>query len=70
MIKGLANQVEPDGMPNAQNIPVSALHGNIFYHLGLAYYLRHDFDKALLAYIDCLDATQNDDNLVSVSLDI
>ncbi|MEL6718109.1 MAG: hypothetical protein AAFP82_05280, partial [Bacteroidota bacterium] len=36
MIEGQENEIEPDGMPNAQNIPVSTLHGNIYYHLGLA----------------------------------
>jgi tetratricopeptide (TPR) repeat protein len=67
MIKDEPNQVEPDGMPNAQNIPVSTLQGNIYYHLGLAYYLKQDFDKALQAYIDCLRSTQNDDNVVSAT---
>ena len=41
MIQGQADQIEPDGMPNAQNIPLSSLHSNVWYHLGLAYYLTH-----------------------------
>lgn len=52
-------------MPNAQNIPVSTLHGNIYYHLGLAYYLKQDMEKALAAYQKCLASSGNNDNLVS-----
>ena len=37
MIAGKEDSIEPDGMPNPQNIPVSSLHTNIWYHLGLAY---------------------------------
>ena len=65
LIEGTENRIEPDGMPNAQNIPVSSTHGNIWYHLGLAYYLKHDFENALKAYQQCLASTNNDDNLVS-----
>jgi tetratricopeptide (TPR) repeat protein len=65
LIQGTENQIEPDGMPNAQNIPVSTLHGNIYYHLGLAYYLKQDMPKALEAYQKCLASSDNNDNLVS-----
>lgn len=65
LIEGKENEVEPDGMPNAQNIPVSTLHGNIYYHLGLAYYLKHDFPKSLGAYQKCLETSSNADNVVS-----
>lgn len=67
MIEGTPNEIEPDGMPNAQNIPVSTLHGNIWYHLGLAYYLNGDFPNALRAYTQCLASTNNDDNVVSAT---
>ncbi len=67
LIAGKENEVEPDGMPNAQNIPVSTLHGNIYYHLGLAYYLKHDFPKALAAYQKCLATSSNPDNVVSAT---
>jgi tetratricopeptide (TPR) repeat protein len=33
LIGGRQNEIEPDGQPNAQNIPVSSRHGNIWYHL-------------------------------------
>jgi hypothetical protein len=52
-------------MPNAMNIPVSTLHGNIWYHLGLAYYLKHDYGKAYEAYLKCRETGANPDNLVS-----
>lgn len=65
LIKGTENQVEPDGLPNAQNIPVSTLHGNIYYHLGLAYYLKHDYEKAFDAYLKCRESGKLPDNIVS-----
>lgn len=65
LIKGTENIIEPDGMPNAQGIPVSSLHGNIWYHLGLAYYLKHDLENAFRAYTHCRNAHNYDDNLVS-----
>jgi tetratricopeptide (TPR) repeat protein len=65
LIDGTENEIEPDGMPNAMNIPVSSLHGNIYYHLGLAYYLTHDYDKAYTAYLRCRDSGSHYDNIVS-----
>ena len=65
LIEGTVNEVEPDGMPNAQNIPVSTLHGNIWYHLGLAYYLIHDYEKAYDAYVKCRESGSKPDNIVS-----
>lgn len=65
LIQGTANEIEPDGMPNAQNIPVSTLHGNIWYHLGLSYYLEHDYEKAFDAYLKCRQSGNLPDNIVS-----
>ena len=65
IIEGTKNEIEPDGMPNARNIPVSSLHGNIWYHLGLAYYLKNDMENALRAYKNCLASINNNDNIVS-----
>ena len=65
LIEGKENEIEPDGMPNAQNIPISTLHGNIWYHLGLAYYLKHDYPKAYEAYVKCRESGNNADNIVS-----
>jgi len=65
LIEGTENEVEPDGMPNAQGIPVSTLHGNIYYHLGLAYYLKQDMRSALRAYERSLASGAYADNVVS-----
>lgn len=65
LIRDKPNEIEPDGMPNARNIPVSTLHGNIWYHLGLAYYLNHEYQKAHHAYLKCRDTASSADNLVS-----
>lgn len=67
LIEGTANETEPDGAPNALNIPVSSLHGNVWYHLGLAYYLQQDWDNAYRAYKNGFDAGRNDDNRVSTT---
>ena len=67
LIENTENQIEEDGMPNAQNIPVSTLHGNIYYHLGLAHYLNRNMPKALEAYEKCLSTSPNADNVVSAT---
>jgi len=50
LIEGQPDHVEPDGLPNVQNIPTSTLHSNIWYHLGLARYLQADYQEALTTY--------------------
>jgi tetratricopeptide (TPR) repeat protein len=67
LIKGKPDLVEPDGLPNAQNTPTSTLQSNIWYHLGLAYYLKGDFDKALNAYRECLNVSKNNDMFVAAA---
>jgi TolA-binding protein len=65
LVAGQPDTVEPDGLPNALNIPVSSLHTNIWYHLGLAYYLQQDWDNAWRAFQAGFLAGNNDDNRVS-----
>ena len=67
LIEGTPDEVEPDGLPNERNIPTSTSHGNIWYHLGLAYYLKGDFDNALRAYRQCLTFSRNPDMLSATS---
>jgi tetratricopeptide (TPR) repeat protein len=67
LIKGKPDEVEPDGMPNAQNIPTSTLQSNIWYHLGLAYYLKGEFTKAEEAYKECLKVSTNPDMYVATA---
>jgi hypothetical protein len=65
LIKGKPDEVEPDGLPNARNIPTSTLQSNIWYHLGLAYYLKGDFQRALNAYNEAEKVSKNPDMLVA-----
>ena len=68
LTKDQPDQVEPDGQPNARNIPTSTLKGNIRYHLALAYYLKGDFEHALPLYReDVLASAGNPDMLVASS---
>lgn len=57
--------VEPDGLPNAQNIPLTTTQVNVWYHLGLAYYLKQDWPRALEAFRRGYSLGGYDDNLVS-----
>jgi tetratricopeptide (TPR) repeat protein len=61
------DETEPDGMPNDLNIPVSTLKSNIYYHLGLAYYLKKQLPEAEKAFRDCIGLQTNEDNLVSAT---
>ncbi|SEG40337.1 tetratricopeptide repeat protein [Algoriphagus boritolerans] len=65
LIVGTTDEIEPDGIPNALNIPVSSLHSNIWYHLGLSYYLTHQYDKAYTAFLKCRESGSHYDNMVS-----
>jgi tetratricopeptide (TPR) repeat protein len=67
LVAGKPDQVEPDGQPNARNIPTSTLNSNIYYHLGLAYYLSGDFARAAEAYKACLEFSKNPDMLVATT---
>ncbi len=60
-------EIEPDGQPNRINVPLSTVQFNIWYHLGLAHYLKGDYENAEKAYIQCLDVADNDDLLVATA---
>lgn len=64
---GLPDQVEPDGLPNAQNIPTSTLQFNIWYHLALAHYVQGHLEQALEAQRRCLDVSEHPDSVVATS---
>ena len=53
---GKPDEVEPDGLPNAKGVPTSTLKSNIYYHLGLAHYLRADFSKAAQHFMNSYNA--------------
>lgn len=65
--KGIADAIEPDGAPNARNVPTSTSHFNVYYHLGLAHFLKGDFENAAKAYRECMKYSQNPDSLVATS---
>jgi len=67
LMRGVPDEAEPDGQPNDAGIPRSTTRTNILYHLGLAYYLKGDFETAAEVYGRCLAAAVNDDNRVSSS---
>ncbi len=67
LIEGTDDEVEPDGAPNPAGIPVSTLHSNIWYHLGLAYYLTGDLDNALRIYEIAIAQAPNDDMRVATT---
>lgn len=55
------DRVEEDGLPNERGIPTSSLYTNVWYHLGLAHYLRGDFAASREAYERGLAASANPD---------
>jgi len=65
LINGVPDEVEADGAPNKYGKPRSTSHSNIWYHLGLAYYLKGDFTNALRAYQECMKFSKNDDMRVA-----
>ena len=67
LIKGKPDEIEPDGLPNAKNIPTSTLQSNIWYHLGLAYFMKGENKKALKAYKECLKVADNADMYVATA---
>lgn len=67
LIKGRPDEVEPDGQPNARNIPTGTLQFNIWYHLGLAHYLRGNNQKALASYRECLKVSKTNDASVATN---
>lgn len=68
LVRGQADVIEADGMPNAQNVPLTTLKFNIWYHLGVACYLKGDFDAALHAFRETVRYTRHmDDNTVAVA---
>ena len=67
LVAGKPDEVEPDGQPNALNMPIGTLQSNIAYHLGLAHYLKHDFARAVPVYRREMAAAVNDDRRVSTA---
>jgi tetratricopeptide (TPR) repeat protein len=60
-------EIEPDGIPNKINTPLSTYQFNVWYHLGLAYYLTDQLPLAEKAFKNCMLISDNDDLLVAAS---
>lgn len=59
--------IEPDGIPNRINQPLSTLQFNIWYHWALAYYLKGEFAEAAKIYEECMDYSTNPDLLCATA---
>jgi tetratricopeptide (TPR) repeat protein len=68
LMQGAPLEIEPDGQPNKLNIPLSSTQFNVWYHLGLAYYLKAEFELAEKAYLECMKVSDNDD-LITATVD-
>jgi len=67
LIAGKPDQPEPT-TADPKVMSSETLHFATWYHLGLAHYLRGDFEKALDAYRKCLaSAKGNDDQTVAIT---
>jgi tetratricopeptide (TPR) repeat protein len=68
LVRGQSDEIEQDGAPNPAGVPRSTLQSNIWYHLGLAHYLKADFAAALDAYREGMKVSSvNDDMLVATT---
>ena len=67
LVKSKPDQVEPDGLPNQRNVPTSTLQTNIYYHLGLAHYLKGEFDPAYAAFMQAFNIAKNADMQVAAA---
>ena len=68
LMPGTPIEIEQDGQPNKLNKPLSNTQFNVWYHLGLAHYLKGEFDLAEKAYLECMKVSDNDD-LVTATVD-
>ncbi|MBX3175214.1 MAG: hypothetical protein KF709_12420 [Gemmatimonadaceae bacterium] len=67
VVGGAPDEIEPDGQPNARGIPTSTLHGNIRYHLALAYFLTGEFARAAALWEDDARLARNLDHRVAAT---
>lgn len=65
LVRDRADEIEPDGIPNARNTPTGTLQFNIYYHQALAHYLRGDYARARDAWQRCLGVSLNHDTQVA-----
>jgi tetratricopeptide (TPR) repeat protein len=66
LVRGQPDQPEPDAAPTGAS-PLGTLQGSIWYHLGLAYYLRGEFVRAAPAFRVALGLARTDDSRVAAA---
>ena len=65
LVQGRPDQPEPS---SAAGVPAGSLQFNVWYHLGLAHFLKGDFMEAHKAYRQCLMVSKgNDENLAAAT---
>ncbi len=67
LMEGRPDRVEPDLAPDSPPTPRTTNAFNVWYHLGLAYYLQGTYDRAADAWRDCLRVSKNDDAVVAAT---
>lgn len=67
LVEGVPDEVEPDGQPNPRGVPTSTLQFNIWYHLGLAHYLKGELEAAAEAYRRCMEVSEHPDSRVATA---
>jgi len=67
LVQGRAIEIEPDGIPNKLNIPLSNLQFNIYYHWGLVHFLKGEYGVAANLFRVCLKYSDNPDLHVATS---
>jgi tetratricopeptide (TPR) repeat protein len=67
LVANRSDEIEPDGQPNVRNTPHGTLKTSIYYHLGLAHYLKGEFARAAEVYQLCMDHSKNPDMQVATA---
>ncbi len=67
LTSGRADEVEPDGQPNARGIPTSTLKSNIRHHLALAHFLKGNFPAAATYWEEDAKVAANLDHRVAAT---
>lgn len=66
LLEGKPDEVEPPSNPADPAARPGSLRHAVYYHLGLAHYLRGEYEHAERAYRRCLEASHDDEARVAV----
>ena len=67
LMRNIPDQIEPDGLPNPKGIPTSTLKSNVWYHKGLAHYVKGDFELAAEQYEKALALDLTEDMRIATT---